>query len=111
MQYNVSNQVNVLIICLLYTISSKEILFCRVIMWEHLMFLVGCLIISSCLVPASFFYSDMDSENISLIWLSVSDSQKTCSSIFDRYVINLKDSCNVFQHELKLLGNIWYFLS
>ena len=55
MQYNVSNQVNVLIICLLYTISSKEILFFRVIMWEHLMFLVGCLIISSCLVPASFF--------------------------------------------------------
>ena len=58
---------------LLYIFSSKEIPFLNVNKREHLTFLTISL--EMCLR-----HSDTDSENVSLIWHSVSDGQKTCSS-------------------------------
>ena len=47
-------------------------IFSNVIMRKHLM---ACLVMS-----ASLRDSDIESENINLIWFSVPDGQKTCSS-------------------------------
>ena len=66
-----------MIICLLYTFSLKEILLLNVITGEILTFLFSIL---SNVTSHVFRDRDTDSGNISLISLSVSDGQKTCSS-------------------------------
>ena len=78
-RYSASDQVAVLIICLLYTFSSREIPFkCNYVET----FDVSCGMFSYVIISnaISLILSDMDSENISLIQHSVSNGQKTCSS-------------------------------
>ena len=70
-----SYQVTVLITCVLYTFSSKEISFLNVITRVYLMFLVAYLVTSN--IPI-LMDSDTGSEKVSLIWLSEYDGQKTC---------------------------------
>ena len=82
-----ADQVTSLIICLLHTVSSKEIPVVNIITVD-----VFCNIMYSNIISFLLRDSDTDSENVSLIRRSVSECQKTCSSkgITDRYIMKCK---------------------
>ena len=77
-----SDQVTVLIMCLLYTFNShKKFHFIRYSLGTFDVFCgMFCNVIISNVISLVLKDSDTDSGNVSLIWRSVSDGQKTCSS-------------------------------
>ena len=74
--YNASDQVTVLIICLLYTFPPKKFHFQS---YYTGTFDVPCGMLSN-IISLLLRDGDLNSENVSLIQLSVSGGQRTCSS-------------------------------